>query len=117
MDLDIQWRYSDLEEDSNGWKGRLDLVYQFASGTMVHDVAPFGFLRWGGSLAAEDPDDGPTVRHWNGEFAIGAGVSWKPYERVSLWVRQGIAASRWWMQSNPSSPTGTRWTKAGGDCA
>ncbi len=113
LDCDLRWikdstnpyqGSSNLEERSLG----LGLVFQ-RSQPFRSDLAPFWFARLDGFHDAADlpPEERePTVprfTEWDMGMALGVGVSWQPFERVAVWVRQGLrlSANVWKWKSHP----------------
>ena len=80
-------------------RGALGVVWQRAWAT-GHEVAPFGFVRATGAFAAQSTSGAGEIRELSGELSVGAGVSWRPWERVALWVRQPVALSRDWLEDD-----------------
>ena len=100
--LDLQKRSSDAEEELPSWSryGALGVVYQRALGAGA-EVAPFGFVRAASAFEAESFTGAGEFRELSGELAVGAGVSWRPRDRVALWARQGLSLARVWTEDDP----------------
>ena len=75
------------------------------------DLAPFWFARLDGfhDMADPPPDDrarrGSSLTEWETGIALGVGIAWKPFERVAVWVRQGLHLSGNVWERDPDGST------------
>lgn len=70
----------------------LGFVYQKNAGS--GPVTPFLFAGLGGGLGWSGRDSRNKASEQSWELAIGVGAAWRPFDSVSLWVRQGVAMAR-----------------------
>ncbi len=112
VELELQQRWFRDSEWTNTDSLRigLGLVFQRAW-TDPDELYPFWFLRFNGAHNTYDRRPSPKSGRVSGwsivvldmGIELGVGVAWKPFDRVALWVRQGISLSgRGWTSDHPT---------------
>ena len=113
LELDQRWSRDGDWTNTDSLRIGLGLVFQRAW-TDPDELYPFWFLRLNGAHSTSEVRPSPKSGRYRFErveewsivvfdmgVELGVGVAWKPFDRVALWVRQGISLSgRGWISSN-----------------
>lgn len=104
IEVNGSWSTRTGTAPSKSYYVNLGLTAQFFRPT-EHKVKPFAASRvtWNRSGRYDDNRKVYQMQMTGGNFAIGAGVAWEPWDRVGLWVRQYLSVD---VHSN-------EWTREG----
>ena len=72
-----------------------------------HDVRSFMSFGIDGYFLSSTHEDDIKTRYrdtWTMTASTGVGVSWQPFERVGMWIRQGALAISYHISRRPSDP-------------
>ena len=91
-----------VDVDSESYFVNVGLTAQFFRPT-EHRVKPFAASRVRWNRSGRYDDNRKVYQMTGGNFGIGVGVAWEPWDRVGLWVRQYLSVD---VHSN-------EWTREG----